>query len=126
MQSTRGQNGPQILCLGQSPANLSPVLREIKKSGFKVTLALATEQAVAVCMNNQVEAVLLDAAFIRNDDWSVAKSLKLIKPLVPILLLDSRDLSRRNGLPASIDAVASANDPREVLIELKRCLGSGL
>jgi DNA-binding response OmpR family regulator len=126
MQSTRGQNGPQILCLGQSSANLSPVLREIKKSGFEVTLALTAEQAVAVCMNNQVEAVLLDAAFIRNDDWSVAKSLKLIKPLVPILLLDSRDLSRRDGLPASIDAVASANDPREVSIELKRCLGSGL
>jgi DNA-binding response OmpR family regulator len=99
------------------------MLREVKTSGFEVTMAFSAAQGVAVCMGNQVAAVLLDAAFIRNDDWTVAKSLKLVKPNVPILLLDCRDLSRRKGLPPSVDAVANSGDPKKVLAELRRCLG---
>jgi len=98
------------------------MLREVKTSGFEVIVAFTADQGVAIYMGNQVAAVLLDAAFIRNDDWTVAKSLKLIKPGVPILLLDCRDPSRSEGLPPSIDAVASSGDPKKVLAELRRCL----
>jgi len=78
------------------------MLREVKTSGFGVTVAFTAEQGVAVCLGNRVAAVLLDAAFIRNDDWTVAKSLKLVKPGVPILLLDPRDPSRGEGLPEAL------------------------
>ena len=126
MLLARRQRVPRILCLAQSFTNLRLMLREIRRSGFQVTLAFTTDQGVAVCMGNQVAAVVLDAAFIRNDDWSVAKSLKLVKPGLPVLLLDCRDLSRRDGLPQNIDAIASADDPKEVLIKLRRLLGQQL
>ena len=118
------QKVPQILCLAQSSRNLSPMLREVKTSGFEVTMAFTADQGVAVCVANQVAAVLLDAAFIRNDDWTVARSLKMVKLGVPILLLDCRARSRGKGLPPGIDAVASPGDPKKVLAELRRCLAA--
>ena len=65
---------------------------------------------------------MLDAALIRNDDWTVAHSLKLVQPSLPILLLDSRGTGRRAFLPLDIDALASCDDPRDVLLKLDQLL----
>ena len=118
----REQRVPQILCLAQSSRSLGPILRELKISGFEITVAFTADQGVAVCVGNQFAAVLLDAAFIRNDDWTVAKSLKLVKPGVPILLLDCRDRSRGKDRPPGIDAVAGSSDPKKVVAGLRQCL----
>ena len=118
----REQRVPQILCLAQSSRDMTPILREVKISGFEITVAFAADQGVAVCVGNQVAAILLDAAFIRNDDWTVARSLKLVKPGIPILLLDCRGRSRGKDLPPDIDAVATSSDPKKVVAELRRCL----
>jgi DNA-binding response OmpR family regulator len=122
----RGERAPQILCLAQPSANVSSTLRKIKRTGFDVSMAFTADQVVAECIGNPVAAVVLDAAFIRNDDWSVAKSLKLVRPGLPILLLDRRDVSRRNGLPECIDAAAKADDPKEVAVKLRQLLGKQL
>jgi hypothetical protein len=87
-----------------------------------VTFAATADYAVALSIDNEFSAIALDAALIRNDDWTVAKSLKLIHPSVPIVLLDYRNVVRKNGLPRNIDAVARCNDPTDVLLTIKQLL----
>ena len=112
----------RILCLAESCANLEFTLGQIEAAGLDVALAFTSDYAVAACVSHDFAAVLLDAALIRNDDWSVAKSLKLIKPALPILLLDPRNVDRRDTLPPNIDALASCDDPNDILLKLKGLL----
>lgn len=112
----------RILWLAESRAHLDLMLGQINAAGLDVALVFTSDYAVAACASNDFAAVLLDAALIRNDDWSVAKSLKLIKPSVPILLVDSRNVSRKDTLPPNIDALAKLDDPKDVLLKLKGLL----
>ncbi len=114
---------PRILCIAESVANFNSLLHAISLSGYQVSLAFTTDQGVAACMSNHIAAVVLDATFMREADWPVAKSLKLIRPSLPILLLDGRD-ARRGGLPGWIDAVASRESAEEVLARLRELLAS--
>ncbi len=100
------------------------MLHAISVSGYQVLLAFTADQGVAACMSSHIAAVVLDAAFMREADWPVAKSLKLIRPSLPILLLDGRDATRRDGLPGWIDAVATKESPEDVLARLKELLAS--
>ena len=110
---------PRLLYLARSSPGLDALLNRIKAAGLEVTLAFTSDSAVALCVGNHFAAVVLDAALIRNDDWSVAKSLKLIKPTLPILLLDPRDATRRNAIPPNIDGLASCDDPNDVLVKVR-------
>lgn len=119
--SAQAAKRPRILVLAQPSPNLSALLTQIKARALDVTLALTSESAVAVCVSNHFAAVVLDAALIRNDDWTVAKSLKFVQPSLPILLLDSRSTGRGASLPPDTDALASY-DPRDVLLKLDQLL----
>lgn len=99
-------------------------MHAISVSGYQVLLAFTADQGVAACMSSHIAAVVLDAAFMREADWTVAKSLKLIRPSLPILLLDGRDAARRDGLPEWIDAVASKESHEDVLARLKELLAT--
>ncbi len=114
----------QILCIAESAANFNPMLHAISVSGYQVLLAFTSDQGVVACMSSHIAAVVLDAAFMREADWPVAKSLKLIRPSLPILLLDGKDATRRDGLPECIDAVASKESHEDVLARLKELLAS--
>ena len=116
---------PRILCIAESVASLNPMLHAISASGYEVLLAFTADQGVAVCMSTHVAAAVLDAAFMREADWPVAKSLKLIRPSLPILLLGGRDATLRDGLPGWIDAVATKESPEDVLARLKELLLRG-
>lgn len=94
---------PRLLFLAKSSPSLVAVLSRFKAASLDVTLAFTRDSAVALCLGNQFAVVLLDAALIRNDDWTVAKSLKLLKPTVPIVLLDRRRVGRRDTLPANAE-----------------------
>lgn len=121
--SALATKSPRILFLAKSSPSLEFMLTRMKSGGLDVTAALTSDSGVALCLGNQFAAVVLDAALIRNDDWTVAKSLKLIKPGLPILLLDSRSISR-NGLPPDIDALAAYDDPKEVLLKLRHLVSN--
>lgn len=109
---------PRVLFLAKSAPSLDFMLTQMKSGGLDVTLALTSDDGVALCLGNHFAAVVLDASLIRKDDWTVAKSLKLIKPGLPIVLLDPRS-SRRDTLPPDIDVCASCDDPRDVLVKLR-------
>lgn len=113
---------PEVLFLAQPSVDVNAILSCIKAAGFTVVVAFTSQDAVAVSLNNHFASIVLDAAHIRNDNWSVAKSLKLIKPSLPILLLDHRNANRRGAIPSDIDAVASCDNPKDVLVELRRLL----
>ena len=121
LMSAQAAKRPRILILAQPSPNLSALLTRIKARELDVTLALTCDFAVALCVGNHFAAVVLDAALIRNDDWTVAKSLKLVQPSLPILLLDPRSTGRRASLPQDTDALASY-DPSDVLLKLDQLL----
>ena len=113
----------RILLLAKAAPGLEFMLTEMKAGRLDVTLALTSDHGVALSVGNQFAAVVLDAALIRNDDWTVAKSLKLVKPTLPIVLLDHRS-SPRDALPPDIDAIASCDDPKDVLHKLRLLLSN--
>ena len=114
---------PRILFLAKAAPSLESMLIQMKSGGLDVTLALTSDDGVALCLGNHFAAVVLDASLIRKDDWTVAKSLKLIKPGLPIVLLDPRS-SRRDTLPPDIDVRASCDDPKDVLFKLRHLISN--
>ena len=60
--------------------------------------------AVAICVNNPVEAVILDQEhFIQTEGWSVAQSLKLIRRSLCVVLV-VRGKIVGSDLPSGVDA----------------------
>lgn len=114
---------PRILFLAKAAPSLEFMLAQMKSGGLDVTLALTSDDGVALCLGNHFAAVVLDASLIRKDDWTVAKSLKLIKPGLPIVLLDPRS-SSRDTLPPDIDVRASCDDPKDVLLKLRHLVSN--
>lgn len=120
--SVRATKIPRLLLVAQSSASLGSILSEIKAAGIDVTLALTPDSAVALCLGTHFAAVVLDACLIRNDDWTVARSLKLIKPALPIVLLDSRAQDRRENLPPDVDVLANSGKPSQVLCQIRKLI----
>lgn len=113
---------PRLLLVAQSSSSVGPILSEIKAAGIDVTLAFTPDSAVALCLGTHFAAVVLDASLIRNDDWTVARSLKLIKPTLPIVLLDSRTQARRENLPPDVDVLASSDEPHHVVCQIRKLI----
>jgi DNA-binding response OmpR family regulator len=85
--------------------------------------SFTTDHAVAVCVNNRIDAVILDqGCFVETDGWSVAQSVKAAKPRVCVLLVSpSKRLSKR--MPKGVDAMVGADDNPQVLSRLESLLG---
>ena len=113
---------PRILCLGRSGPEFDSILRAIRASGYKVLLALTAEQGVALAVAQYFAAVVLASDYLRDTEWSVAKSLKIIRPSLPILLLDSRRETRKSPPSQFIDAVAGSDSTVDVIRELEEIL----
>lgn len=52
-------------------------------------------------------AAIVDAESVRGREWSVVKSLKLVRPSLPIILLDERSSGRSLSLPEGVDELVS-------------------
>jgi len=80
------------------------------------------EHAVAICVNNAVDAVILDQQhFIETEGWSVAKSLKMIRNNVCIILVVRGKIIRHDP-PAGVDAVVPEQDPPALIASLRHLL----
>ena len=91
----------------------------LKSSGYRLMMAFTPDHAVALCVNNDVNAVVLDQEhFVFTDNWSVAQSIKLIKPRIwVVLIVRGKVVSKQ--LPAGIDAVVIDGDRESLLKTLK-------
>ena len=118
----RGRDGQRTLLLLVERRN-SSLRRQLTRAGYTVIESFTTDHAVAVCVNNRIDAVILDqSCFVETDGWSVAQSVKAAKPNVCVLLVSpSKRLSKR--MPKGVDAMVGAEDHPQVLAQLESLLG---
>ena len=81
---------------------------------------LNQEEAVAFCASQGVALNILDGASIRGQEWSVAKSFKMIRPTLPIVLLEESTSCPR--LPDEVDAVVFLGHLDRLMSTVRRVL----
>ena len=87
--------------------------RALRDAGNTVIETFTTDQAVAMCVSNRIDAVVLDQEFfVEVDGWSVAQSLKLVKPSICVLLIAR---AKPLKLPKGVDAMVWNRDSEGVL-----------
>jgi DNA-binding NtrC family response regulator len=85
---------------------------------YEVSTACTPEQAVTVCLNNKVAAVVLDSAFSTEAGWSAAQTFKMVNPSLPVMLVLK---SSESTVPSGVDAIAPGH--AHILPKLKGLLG---
>ena len=117
VERTAGQN-PQGTVLLLADRRSSALKKAFRKAGFLVLETFTTDHAIAVCVNNRVDAVVLDQNwFIETEGWSVAQSVKAVKPnLFVLLILETEKLSA--PVPEGVDAMLPARDPARVVARI--------
>lgn len=95
---------PRILCLSRSSSQLELIISHFAEEEFEAIAAASPQEAVAFCAANDVSAIVLDSEFVTEGGWTVARSLHMVKPQLPILLLKA---GRCRELPPDVDAVTS-------------------
>jgi len=100
----------------------STLKARLLKAGYRVVEAYTTDRAVAICVNNLIDAAVLDQClFVETDGWSVAQSLKAVKSNLCVLLsMSATKLGRK--LPRGVDAIVPQEDHEQTLAGLKRLL----
>lgn len=112
-----GRDKPRILCVSRSPYQLRAMRSAFPANEYQVLAASTPEQAVTVCLNNHISAVVLDSEFSTEAGWSAAQTLKMVNPQLPVmLLLKSAD----GAVPCGVDAVAPSHS--HILPKLKGLL----
>lgn len=102
----------------------SQTAKALKGSGYRLMMTFTPDHAVAICVNNTVDAVILDQEhFIQTEGWSVAQSLKMIRRTICVVLV-VRGKIVGNDLPTGVDAMVPESDPQALLVSLKNLLKS--
>ena len=98
-----GRAKPRILCVSRSSSQLEAIRSALPSRDYEVVAASTPEQAVAVCVSNNLAAVVLGSEFSTEAGWSAAQTFKMVKPQLPVVLLGHDHLL---ALPHGVDAVA--------------------
>jgi hypothetical protein len=73
------------------------------------------DQSVAVSVGTSFDAVVLDQRlFIETEGWSLAKSFKLVRPSICILLVSRALQVKHRRKPEGVDSVVPMNDLPEI------------
>ena len=93
-----------VLCVACSPEALAGIRRILSHSKIQIVTAASRDQAVALCVSHSVAVALIVGEYIRGQQLSLAEALKIVRPSLPVILLEER---RRPGmdLPQNVDAV---------------------
>lgn len=113
----------RVLCVACSPKALNVLDRALRYSQLRILTAATREHGVAICVAETVSLAVLDAQSIRGEEGSVAKSLKSVRPTIPIILLEER--RHRSEVPAGVDAVVPLSDPEKLLKGIQDLLQAG-
>jgi hypothetical protein len=109
-----------ILLLGDRRQNQTA--KALRNAGYSLMTAFTPDHAVAMCVNNNFLAAVLDQEhFIVTEDWSVARSLKMIKPSLCVVLVVRGKIAGHDA-PAGVDAIVPERDTQALLEALKRVL----
>lgn len=110
---------PRILCVSRSPSQLEAICSALPSRDYEVVSASTPEQAVAVCVSNNVAAVVLDSEFSTEAGWSAARTFKMVNSHLPVVLVGRH---QEQGPPNGVDAVATTYSliPRKLNVLLSR------
>lgn len=98
----------------------SRTARMLKSAGYNILTTFTPDHAVAICVNNRIDAVVLDQQhFIETEGWSVAKSLKMIRTNICVILV-VRGKLLNHELPEGVDALIGEHDEDVLLQTLER------
>jgi DNA-binding response OmpR family regulator len=114
--------GSQITIVLLADRRNSQTAKALKGLGYRLMTTFTPDHAVAICVNNQVDAVILDQEhFIQTEGWSVAQSLKLIRNNLCVILV-VRGKIVGSDLPTGVDAVVPDHDAIALTATLKHLL----
>ena len=113
----------RVLCVACSRKGLSLLDSALRYSQLRILTAATREKGVAICVAETIALALLDAESIRGAEGSVAKSLKAIRPTLPIIMLEER--CRPSEVPDGVDTVVPLTDPKELLKTIQTLLSVG-
>jgi len=104
----------------------SQTARLLSDSGYHVITTYTPDHAVAICVNNKVDVVVLDQQhFVETEGWSVAKSIKMVRTSICVILV-VRARVVREELPEGVDALVTERDYRGLLGRISKILESEL
>lgn len=112
----------RVLCLARSSALLEQMRKALKAYRFDLLGAFTADQGVAVCVSYWIVAAILEADMIRGQDWSVVRTLKMIRPNLPILLLDERQRDRGDLPPEGVNSLTSRTSMSDLVSKLRLML----
>lgn len=113
---------PSVTIVLLADRRQSQTARALKSSGYRLVTTFTPDHAVAICVNNRVDVVILDQEhFIQTEGWSVAKSLKLIRANICVILV-VRGKIVGSEPPDGVDAVVPDHDAQALLAALKHLL----
>lgn len=97
-----------VVCL--SDRRRSPLAALLRRDGHHVYSTYTADHAVCLCVQHYVDAVVLDQdLFVETDGWSIAQSIKGVRPTVRVILVTDAAMLSKNH-PKGIDAVVNRND----------------
>src|SRR5579864_7701238 len=112
-----GREKPRILCVSRSTYQLRAMIASLPARDYEVLAVSTPEDAVAVCLGNHISAVVLDSEFSTEAGWSAARTLKMVNPQLPVMLVLE---SAAGTVPRGVDAVAPSHS--HILPKLKTLL----
>jgi len=117
-QATARGDGKTVLLL--TDRRKSVLKRHLTNAGYLVAETFTPDQAVAICVNSPVDAVVLDQSFfVETEGWSVAQSLKAVKANVCVILVISVEKFNEE-VPQGVDAMVTGENSTDLLACLER------
>jgi DNA-binding response OmpR family regulator len=112
-----------VLCVACSPVVFDSLNHAFRHSKLHVLSAATRDKGVAICVAEPIAVAVLDGESIRGQECSVAQSLKMVRPSLPIILLEER--GRLSNIPEGINAVVPLNAPDQLLRKIEELLNPG-
>ena len=70
-----------------------------------------------MCVAEAIAVAVLDGESIRDKEVSLAAALKMVRPSLPIILLEERE--RQSNIPKGVDAVVPLDDPTRLIKKIE-------
>ena len=121
--SPSNEQSRRVLCVACSPKAFDILDRALRYSQLQILSAATRVKGVAICVAETIKVAVLDAETIRGEEGSIAKSLKAVRPALPIILLEER--RRRSEFPDGVDAVVPLHDVEGLLKTIQKFLNAG-
>ena len=111
---------PRVLCVACSSQVFTKLDQTLSHSGLHILSAATRDGGVAICVAEAISLAVLDADSIRGEECSMATALRMVRPGLPIILIEER--SRLSPIPDNIDAIVPSGDAEALLRKIVELL----